>query len=220
METPYLPQAFFANDFKRVYEPAEDTFLLLDALEKDLPDLRKHASICIECGSGSGTVITALSKTLADPGSRLMLATDISIEACKTTRKCAVHHGQRHIQIVRTDLAGSLVDRLSNQVDLLIFNPPYVPTNIGETKTEAKNQIQLSWAGGEGGRQIIDRFLIDFVPRLVSKPHGAAYVVALEENNIEELLDLLVPDFSIKGTIVAQRRAGSESLYIIKYTHA
>lgn len=218
METPYLPQALFADDFRRVYEPAEDTFLLLDALEKDLPDLRKHVSICLECGSGSGTVITALSKSLDD--SRLMFATDISIEACKTTRKCAVLHGQCHIQVVRTDLAESFVDRLSNQVDLLIFNPPYVPTDIAEINTGASNQIQLSWAGGESGRQIIDRFLIGFVPRLVSKPHGSAYIVALEENNIEELLNLLVPKFCIKGAIVAHRRAGSESLYIIKYTYA
>lgn len=217
METPHLPQAIFADDFEKVYEPAEDTFLLLDALEKDLPDLKRHAFLCLECGSGSGTVITALSKSLNDSKPRLMFATDISSEACRTTKKCANYHEQINVQVIRTNLAESLVDRLQNKVDLLIFNPPYVPTNSDETKTVASNQIQLSWAGGRHGRQIIDRFLINFVPRLISKPHGAAYLVALEENNIKELLNILMP--SISGTISLSRRAGSESLYIIKYRH-
>lgn len=216
METPYLPRAIFEKDFEKVYEPAEDTFILLDALENDLTYLNQRAFVCLECGSGSGTVITAISKSLIDPSSRTMFATDINVDACKTTKKCADYHKQHNIQVVRTDLAESLVDRLENGVDLLIFNPPYVPTASDETNTRTTNQIQLSWAGGESGRQIIDRFLI-YVTRLISKPHGVAYLVALGENNIQELLNVL-SDHSIRGTIVMQRRAGLESLYVIKYT--
>lgn len=218
METPYLPQAIFGKDFENVYEPAEDTFLMLDALQNDLTYLNERAFVCLECGSGSGTVITAISKSLVNPSSRSMFATDINEEACKTTKKCADYHKQHNIQVVRTDLAESLVDRLENEVDLLIFNPPYVPTASDETNTKTKNQIQLSWAGGESGRKLIDKFLTTYVTRLISKPHGVAYLVALEENNIRELLDLL-SNHSIRGTIVMERRAGFESLYIIKYTY-
>lgn len=40
METPNLTAIDFQNEFKQVYEPAEDSFLLLDALEADLSNIR------------------------------------------------------------------------------------------------------------------------------------------------------------------------------------
>lgn len=51
----------------RVYEPAEDTFLLLDALEEDADHLRAlKPTICVEVGSGSGCVSAFLGRILKD----------------------------------------------------------------------------------------------------------------------------------------------------------
>lgn len=216
METPYLPRAKFGHDFNDVYEPAEDTFLLLDALEKDLDELIKNASICIEFGSGSGTVITALSKSLGTR-SKLLIATDINIHACRTTRKCANHHNQKGIEVLNTNLAECLLhNKLDNQVDVLVFNPPYVPTEETETLNNRDCKINLSWAGGKHGRKLIDRFLNQYVVDLLSKPYGVAYLVALEQNNIRELQNLLI-DHDIRGSVAIDRQAGAEHLYIIKY---
>lgn len=41
METPELPLEQFEKYFQNVYEPAEDTFLLLDALEQDLESITR-----------------------------------------------------------------------------------------------------------------------------------------------------------------------------------
>lgn len=212
-----MPRSIFEDDFEHVYEPAEDTFLLLDALEKDLESLKKNAIVCLECGSGSGTVITALSKSLIEESiDRVMLATDINMRACETSRKCARHHGQNHVQFIGTDLAAALADRLENSVDLLIFNPPYVPTSEDEIQSGSDRPIYLSWAGGQSGRALTDRFLEDYVPRLLSKPNGAAYLVAIDQNDIDHLLTAL-SQHEIRGTVAIQRRAGSENLSVIKY---
>ena len=41
METPYFNFNEFKDDFLNVYEPSEDSFLLLDALQNDI-DLIKN----------------------------------------------------------------------------------------------------------------------------------------------------------------------------------
>lgn len=218
--TPLFIKSIFNEDFEQVYEPAEDSFLLLDALEADLETLRKTTHITLECGSGSGIIITALSKSLYNSNSesrKLMIATDINQQACKTTLKCAECNGQRNIIVIRSNLADGLVDSLENQVDLLVFNPPYVPTEELETKTTSNNQINLSWAGGDSGRFITDTFLKHYVPRLLSKPHGRLYLVALDKNNIQELCDILLNDHNITGEIVLERQCGIEKLFILRF---
>ena len=43
-----------AKDYERIYEPAEDTFALLDALEQDAEELKSaKPRICLEIGSAS-----------------------------------------------------------------------------------------------------------------------------------------------------------------------
>ena len=45
--------------------------------------------------------------------------------------------------------------RLKGQIDLLVFNPPYVVTPNHEIDS---SDIASSWAGGINGRVVMDRF--------------------------------------------------------------
>lgn len=57
-------------------------------------------------------------------------------------------------------LALPLLSRLEHSVDLLLFNPPYVPTVADEAgDAQITADIGGSWAGGPNGMQITDVFL-------------------------------------------------------------
>ena len=44
--------------------------------------------------------------------------------------------------------------------DLVVFNPPYVPTDEDELRRALTTRdISASWAGGPSGRVVIDRFI-------------------------------------------------------------
>ncbi|KAH9395180.1 HemK methyltransferase member 2 [Tyrophagus putrescentiae] len=219
METPLFPLATFEGFFSRsVYNPAEDTFILLDALEADLERIKElNPLISLEVGCGSGAVITSVAKALG-PNQRLYLATDINHEALECTRRCsqlnlssASSPTSAHIQTVQTSLTEALNDRLERSIDLLLFNPPYVPT----ADEEIHPGLPASWAGGLCGRKIIDQFLADTLGRTLSDT-GLAYLVVIEPNNLEEI-SKAAKKLGFSASTVLTRRCGIEKLSVLRF---
>lgn len=57
-------------------------------------------------------------------------------------------------------MATSLLPRLRHSIDVLTFNPPYVPTFSEEAyDAQGTASIQGSWAGGIDGMQVTDTLL-------------------------------------------------------------
>lgn len=62
--------------------------------------------------------------------------------------------------MIHTSLAGPLSTRLRNSVDVLVFNPPYVPTESEEAQEgQEHGQISSSWAGGYDGMEVTNKLL-------------------------------------------------------------
>jgi len=205
--TAHLNDPKYAN---AVYEPSEDTFLLIDALEQDLPFLQGLTiTIVCEIGTGSGIVITAISKALGS--GKFYLASDINPKACSCASQTAEVNSV-DLEIIRCDLLTCFTDRLSGSVDLLIFNPPYVVTTSEELRGSGLNR---SWAGGTKGRDVLDRLLND-VPKLLSC-RGVFYLVALPENDIDEI-EQFFKRFHFEMFIVLNRKAGRENLFVLRFS--
>ena len=133
----------YINLDTNVYNPAEDTFLLLDSLKYTSKDK------ILEIGTGCG--IIALS--CATKGANV-IATDINPIALKLTSQNIKqnHHllkGTIHL------LRGNLFDMLKHNqyFDIIIFNPPYLPTT---TKERLKGGINAAYDGGHTGTSIIN----------------------------------------------------------------
>uniref|UniRef100_A0A8C8SSP5 Methyltransferase HEMK2 n=1 Tax=Pelusios castaneus TaxID=367368 RepID=A0A8C8SSP5_9SAUR len=147
--------------FSEVYEPAEDTFLLLDALEKDAAQIREARCELRRAGRSSEKPVS--SQWEQPVGKQRGL-----------TSHCN-----------RVPVTG-LLPRLNGKVDLLLFNPPYVVTPSEEVESHG---IEAAWAGGKNGREVMDR-LFPLVPDLLSKG-GLFYLVTIKENNPDDILETM-----------------------------
>ncbi|KAH9912255.1 S-adenosyl-L-methionine-dependent methyltransferase [Epithele typhae] len=204
-----------SEDYRHVYEPAEDTFILLDALEEDAETLRElRPAVCVEIGSGSGCVTTFAGKILG-ASSSLYLTTDINPRACATTKATGCQNTVP-IEPILASLVGPLRARLKHAVDLLLFNPPYVPTDAEEADAAQDDAgIAGAWAGGQDGMAITD-VVLDQVENLLS-PRGRFYLVAVKQNDIQGICGRMLTQHGLRGEVALQRRAGREHLYVLRF---
>ncbi|CAI5706151.1 unnamed protein product [Peronospora effusa] len=209
-ELPVITMAYDCD----VYEPAEDTFLFVDALQDELPQLvALDPTICVEIGCGSGAVFVYLATQLQKWGTQsLFLATDINPLAANVAQQTAMNNETQMFDIVRTDLLQCFEPRIQGLVDVLLFNPPYVPTPSEEVGSIG---IEAAWAGGLHGREVIDRLL----PKLKTllSPRGVFYMVVIVENRPNEIAAILSMD-GFEMTVVRATKAKNERLSILKFT--
>ncbi|KAJ3139771.1 HemK methyltransferase member 2 [Physocladia obscura] len=188
MKTPSLSH-LNSKDYERVYEPCEDTFLLLDALEADSALIAtQHPTLCLEVGSGSGCVSAFVGFLWKHAH---FLATDINPYATEATLKTGLLNGVG-IDAINSKFAQALLPRLHHAVDLLIFNPPYVVTPSSEVGSSG---IAAAWAGGIDGREVLDAFLpsVD----LLLSDSGLFYLVTVKENRTTEIMQLMKSHYGL-----------------------
>ncbi|MEU1486612.1 HemK2/MTQ2 family protein methyltransferase [Streptomyces sp. NPDC005752] len=125
-----------------VYAPQHDTRLLMAALDKEAI---APGTEVLDVGTGSG----ALALRAAQLGARVT-AVDIARRAVMTARLNALLH-RRRITVQRSDLLASLPGR---SYDLVICNPPYVPSPVGRLPGHGAAR---AWEAGCDGRAILDR---------------------------------------------------------------
>ena len=297
---PTLDHASMA-DYNNVYEPSDDTYLLIDAIKHDLfsgypsdngdidsddekqlvnsmalvsyrmetdpsgvsersqKKLEEHKdfldqqavkirarvqqlkrlekiSNVMEIGTGSGVPITYLSKRLLQekPGGTAVdkfsvIATDLNALALGFARRTAEENGVvvaaspedergengvgiRELRFLETDLAESLLPDHRGTIDVLLFNPPYVPTEDSEI---SGNGIAISWAGGRDGRVVVDRALPQ-IAELLAKPDGVCYMITVDDNRPAELAAVLRDRHGLEMVPLVRRRARNEYLSVQK----
>ncbi|KAJ3063548.1 HemK methyltransferase member 2 [Podochytrium sp. JEL0797] len=200
MKTPSFSH-FTSADYEHVYEPSEDTFLMLDALENDLPLLTENApSVCLEIGSGSGCVSTFLGFLWPHA---YYLASDINPHAARATKLTGFHNAVP-IDPVLSSFATGFGTRLHHNVDVLIFNPPYVVTPSSEVGSHG---IEAAWAGGVDGREVLDAFLPQIEGLLSEK--GLFYLVTVRENRPLEIMQHMKEVYGLFSKWVASAQANN-----------
>lgn len=125
-----------------VFVPRPETELLVEAAIKHLKTI-SSPRIAVDLCAGSGAI--ALSLALEVPGTTVH-AVELSHDAIKWLTHNVVDHAAKlevinsHV-IVHHGNAGdqSLLSELSNQVDALVSNPPYIPSEMIPRDPEARD---------------------------------------------------------------------------------
>ena len=239
------------NDYQNVYEPSDDTYLLIDAIGMDIDTMDKleeskgannggglvrtniKRSLEIGCGTGVPSIYLAMRlrninesdlakpKTISDSHNNggcnvRHYVTDINPEALRIAKVTAEVNGipENEFIALQCDLASDLLEKHENDIDILVFNPPYVPTPDDEV---GSNGIEASWAGGTNGRVVLDR-AIPQIARLLAFPHGVGYLITVDDNYPEDIADIFMTKCGIKVVPWLRRRARNEFLTVLRLT--
>lgn len=124
----------------KIYEPAEDSFLLANVLKKNLSKDDKGLKF-LEIGCGSGIQIKTL-LNLGIPKENIFCG-DINSEAVDRCKSLSVNC-----------FVSNLFENVKGKFDVIIFNPPYLP----EDKNEPEDS-KLATTGGKKGSEIVNKFL-------------------------------------------------------------
>jgi release factor glutamine methyltransferase len=179
---------------EKVYEPAEDTFLLAENV------MIKKTDNVLEIGAGTGIIGIIVSKRV-----KSVVAVDINRFAVECTQKNAeINHA--HVDVKLGDLFEPVEQ---DKFDLILFNTPYLPTDEDEM---VKDELEVAWDGGKDGRSIINRFIKDLPKHL--NIGGRVQLVQSSLSNIEETLGMLM-EMGFTVSVTASERFFFEEVVVI-----
>jgi release factor glutamine methyltransferase len=161
---------FWSLDFEvtpDVLIPRPETELIveeaLEIMKRERESSRSLFPVLIDVGTGSGVLAVVLAREF--PSARV-IATDVSARALAVARRNAARHGVAdRITFVET----SFLDGLEELADLIVSNPPYVPSASAPALTPEVRDYEPGVAvfGGDDGLEILRRVCEDSVERLV-----------------------------------------------------
>ena len=177
------------HDPSQVYAPDADTYLLLDAARAEV----KPGDRVLEVGTGSGLIAAELAKVTG------VIATDINPHAVLCAKK-------RGGDVVRSDLFCGI----RSTFDLILFNPPYLPTQPEE---RINDWLEHALDGGRNGRAVIERFSEE-VGRVLA-PGGRILLLVSSLTGLPEVRDLFFKAGFV-SEIIRRKNVEDETLYVLK----
>ena len=181
-----------------VYEPAEDSYLLIDAALNEIAGSNRRLRI-IEIGTGSGIVTAAM---MRDAPEHRYAATDISPHAVACAKA-------NRVPVIRADLFSGIRGRF----DLIIFNAPYLPTAPDE---RVDGWLDYAWNGGGDGRAVINRFLEQVSAFLADR--GSILLLLSSLTGIETVRERMASAGLLVHEVASVRCPG-ERLVVLRGSH-
>ena len=150
----------------KTFIPRPETETLVDlALNITCKFTGNNSLRIVDIGTGSGAIAVALATRLLSAAT--IYATDISRCALSIAKLNAERHDVKDRVVF---LQGDLFDPLPGKVDIVVSNPPYIPTSeIQHLQNEVQREPHTALDGDQDGLAVVSAILSQ-VPKKIRKP--------------------------------------------------
>jgi release factor glutamine methyltransferase len=132
--------------------PRPETELIIEAVLDERPD-RSAIRRIVDVGTGSGCLAVVLAREF--PHARVF-AIDISAAALAVAARNAVRHAvDNRISLLR----GDLLESIAGPVDVIVSNPPYVPSSVSLSADIVRFEPAIALYAGELGLAALERLI-------------------------------------------------------------
>ena len=181
---------FYGLDFlvsPGVLIPRQETEQVVERALKVANERHDKDISVADVGTGSGAIAVAIAANL--PGARVF-AIDCSAEALAiASRNCQRHRVPDRVTL----LLGDLLAPLSQAVDLIVSNPPYIATDLlSGLAPEVQREPQTALDGGEDGLEIIRRLFKQSTSKL---KEGGQLVVEISPEQLSSVKSIAQENF-------------------------
>ena len=224
IKVPFFPDPVINCDSKNVYTPSDDTYLILDYFKSSINisyfDGLKISEIkrILDLGTGTGIVAIffQLIKKFNPNFNPEIYASDILKESITCAKLNEKSNGvDNEIRFIHSNLFDSFPNSLKDSFNIIIFNPPYLPSS---DLIESKKSIDYSWNGGKRGYELIIKFLKSAVAFLnLNRPHYI-YYISSSRTNLTELNKKIIK-LGYRTRILKEHHFFFEKIYLnrLKY---
>ena len=220
----FIPDPLIECDFENVYYPSEDTFLLIDYFKNNINENYfdginvDDIDYILDIGTGTGIIAInfQIFKGKSNNFNPKIVASDIFEDSIVCAKKNEVlNNFHNEILFLQSDLFESFPNSLKSSFNIIVFNPPYLPSSPLITD---KKKIDHSWDGG--GLKGYET-LIEFIKQVRSflnlqKPHYI-YYISSSRTNLEEL-NKAMDDLKFKSEIVRRKHIFFEDIFLNRIT--
>ncbi|MFX1573006.1 MAG: HemK2/MTQ2 family protein methyltransferase [Promethearchaeota archaeon] len=211
----------------KIYYPSQDSFLIIDYFKKNINEnyfdgikLSEIENI-LDLGTGTGiiAIFLQLIKSQNQNFNPRIFASDILEEALICAKQNEILNSiNNRITFLHSDLFKSFPDELKSSFNIIIFNPPYLPSSEYIEKNKNKQLIDYSWDGGLTGFEILLQFLKEAKDFLNLGKDHFIYCLSSSRIIIDNLIKKII-DLGYHNEILEKKHYFFEDIFLhrLKY---
>jgi len=192
---PILPYIY-----NGVYPPSDDTYLIIDYFKKKVSenffDGLPFTTIrnVLDMGTGTGIIAFFLQeiKKYFSKFTTKIFASDISDAAirCATINE-RTNNYKDNINFIKSDLFRKFPPSLQHSFDIIVFNPPYLPSISYKENDLIRRSNDSSWDGGKRGFEVFLDFIKQVKDFLNQEQKYYIYYISSSSTDLSQLNDEL-----------------------------